>query len=100
MNEQARNVDVAVCGGGPAGVAAAIASASSGAKTILIERLGRLGGMGTSGLVNQIPLKTDRPRACPKNIRRGEIPFRSPTTFPTGAWFPNPSMVCCCRDVA
>ncbi len=37
-------VDVAVIGAGPAGIPAAIASARSGAKTILIERFGWLGG--------------------------------------------------------
>lgn len=36
--------DVVVCGGGTAGCAAAIASARAGAKTILIERFGALGG--------------------------------------------------------
>jgi hypothetical protein len=42
--------DVVVVGGGTAGVAAAIASARAGAKTILIERFGVLGGqMNVSG---------------------------------------------------
>lgn len=44
--------DVVVCGGGPAGIGAAISSAERGAKTLLIERLGFLGGMATAGLVN------------------------------------------------
>ena len=44
--------DVVVCGGGPAGIGAAIASAERGARTLLIERLGFLGGMATAGLVN------------------------------------------------
>lgn len=44
--------DVVVCGGGPAGIGAAIAAAEHGAKTVLIERLGFLGGMATAGLVN------------------------------------------------
>lgn len=43
--------DVIVVGGGPAGCAAATASARAGAKTLLIESTGILGGMGTSGLV-------------------------------------------------
>ncbi|MDR1929583.1 MAG: NAD(P)/FAD-dependent oxidoreductase [Treponema sp.] len=37
--------DVAVIGGGPAGLAAALASGGAGAKTLLIEREGRLGGI-------------------------------------------------------
>ena len=44
--------DVVVCGGGPAGIGAAIAAAERGAKTAIIERLGFLGGMATAGYVN------------------------------------------------
>lgn len=44
--------DVVVCGGGPAGIGAAIAAAERGAKTALIERFGFLGGMATAGYVN------------------------------------------------
>jgi len=47
--------DVVVVGGGPAGVAAAVASARTGAKTTLVERYGHLGGMSTGGLVILIP---------------------------------------------
>ncbi|HEX2949578.1 MAG TPA: FAD-dependent oxidoreductase [Armatimonadota bacterium] len=43
--------DVIVCGGGPAGCTAATAAAREGAKTLLVEATGCLGGMGTSGLV-------------------------------------------------
>jgi len=43
--------EVAVIGGGPAGVAAAIASARTGAKTVLIEPNSYLGGAGTASLV-------------------------------------------------
>jgi len=44
--------DVIICGGGPSGVAAAIAAARNGAKTLLIERYGFCGGMATAALVN------------------------------------------------
>ena len=40
--------DVAVIGGGPAGTVAAIASARRGAKTILVEQNGYLGGALTA----------------------------------------------------
>ena len=43
--------DVIVAGGGPAGCTAAAAAAREGAKTLLIEVSGALGGSGTSALV-------------------------------------------------
>jgi hypothetical protein len=43
--------DVLVAGGGPAGIAAAVAAARSGARTRLVERFGFLGGNLTAGLV-------------------------------------------------
>ena len=42
--------EVAVIGGGPAGIMAGIASARTGAKTVLIERNGYLGGEAATGL--------------------------------------------------
>jgi len=45
------NYDVIVVGGGPSGCSAAAAAGREGAKTLLIEATGALGGMGTSGLV-------------------------------------------------
>ncbi len=41
--------DVIVCGGGPSGVAAALAARRSGAKVLLLEQTAQLGGVGTSG---------------------------------------------------
>ena len=38
--------DILVCGGGPAGFAAAVNAARLGQKVLLLERYGRLGGMG------------------------------------------------------
>ncbi|UVI27265.1 FAD-dependent oxidoreductase [Paenibacillus spongiae] len=46
-----KQYDVIVAGGGPSGTMAAIASSRSGAKTLLIERYGFLGGMITNALV-------------------------------------------------
>jgi len=45
--------DVVVLGGGPAGIAASVAAAMQGRKTLMIERYGFLGGMGTAaGVTN------------------------------------------------
>ena len=58
IQEAPRNIpvwgecDVLVCGGGPAGFAAAVAAKRNGASVLLIEGQGQLGGMGTSGLVS------------------------------------------------
>jgi hypothetical protein len=55
--EEARELEVRgeyhvlVIGGGAAGISAAIAAARVGARTLLIERYGFLGGMSTAGLV-------------------------------------------------
>ena len=46
-----READVVVLGGGPAGIAAAVAAARGGARTLLVERYGFLGGMGTAAMV-------------------------------------------------
>ncbi len=43
--------DVIVVGGGPAGGGAALAAAENGAKTLLLERYGRLGGTAVQSLV-------------------------------------------------
>jgi hypothetical protein len=59
ISEPARQIplygeyEVAVLGGGPAGIAAAVAAARAGRRTLLIERYGFLGGMGTAaGVTN------------------------------------------------
>lgn len=50
MSEQILDeYDVVVVGGGPAGIAAAVSAARRGASTLLVERYGFLGGMGTAG---------------------------------------------------
>jgi hypothetical protein len=45
------DTDVFVAGGGPAGVAAALAAAGEGARVLLVESQACLGGMGTAGMV-------------------------------------------------
>jgi ribulose 1,5-bisphosphate synthetase/thiazole synthase len=59
IEEPARQVplygeyEVAVLGGGPSGIAAAVAAARAGRRTLRIERYGFLGGMGTAaGVTN------------------------------------------------
>ncbi|KPU42822.1 putative thiazole biosynthetic enzyme [Oxobacter pfennigii] len=47
--------DILVVGGGPAGTAAAISAARNGARVILSERYGYLGGQVTGGHVSMIP---------------------------------------------
>ncbi|MBN2238864.1 MAG: FAD-dependent oxidoreductase [Dehalococcoidales bacterium] len=65
IKEQARDItvcreaDVIVVGGGPGGIGAALAAARNGMDTVLIERYGHLGGMGTGGLVTIIPNLSD-----------------------------------------
>jgi glycine/D-amino acid oxidase-like deaminating enzyme len=44
--------DVVVVGGGPAGICAAVQSGQAGAKTLLIESAGQVGGNATTGGVN------------------------------------------------
>ena len=56
LNEE---YEVIVCGGGPAGIAAAIAAAREGAKTLLLEGSSMLGGMSTNGMVNMFTNMTD-----------------------------------------
>ena len=47
-----KNYDVIVCGGGVAGVAAAVSTAKNGLSTLLLEKSNILGGLGTLGLIN------------------------------------------------
>jgi flavin-dependent dehydrogenase len=51
--------DVLVVGGGPAGVAAAMAAAKQGASVRLVESQNCLGGMGTAGMVPAFMQFTD-----------------------------------------
>ena len=51
--------DLVVAGGGPAGSAAAISAARLGAKVLLVEASGCLGGTGTMGLVTLFSLVTN-----------------------------------------
>ena len=51
MSENNDYYDVAVCGGGFAGISAALAAVREGKKVVLFEKQFMLGGLGTAGLV-------------------------------------------------
>lgn len=49
MSGTTTNPDAIVSGGGPAGVAGALAATRGGARVLLLERYGFCGGMATAG---------------------------------------------------
>lgn len=51
QTEVTKQCDVLVCGGGFAGISAALSAARAGKKVILLEKTYMLGGLGTAGLV-------------------------------------------------
>jgi len=63
--------EVVVAGGGPGGWPAAVAAARAGAKTVLIERYGFLGGMATAGLIG--PILGHRAHNAPRAIVAGLV---------------------------
>jgi ribulose 1,5-bisphosphate synthetase/thiazole synthase len=73
--------DVLVCGGGFAGVAAAVCAARNGARVLLIERYGFLGGLVTGGLViTTPPLDNGINREIAERLRRQRVyaPLQKP----------------------
>lgn len=92
------NYDVIVVGGGPGGVGAAVTAGTAGARVLLIERGGYLGGAGTAMLVNPFmppltfPGPNDQPprkvmnagtfqRACERLEARGAAKREVPTSL-------------------
>jgi hypothetical protein len=64
----AANVDVLVCGGGVAGIAAAVAATRNGANTLLIERAGFLGGTATGSAMGLIVIPADELVGFPREF--------------------------------
>lgn len=64
----AEKVDVLVCGGGPAGIAAAITAARNGASTLLVERAGFLGGTATGSMMGLITIPFKELAGFPKEF--------------------------------
>lgn len=80
--------DVIVAGGGPSGCAAATAAARCGARTLLIEAAGFLGGMGTGGLVPAWCPFSDREKIIYRGIAqevfeglKRQMPFVNPAAL-------------------
>lgn len=65
----AAETDVLVVGGGPAGIGAAVGAAHAGARVVLAERYGFLGGNATAALVMPLmSFHTQRPEFARENV--------------------------------
>lgn len=79
INEPARSLpvygefDVVVVGGGPAGLAAGVSAARHGARVLLVERYGFLGGMGTAGGVTNFAGLYGRKNGEMQQVVRGVV---------------------------
>ena len=73
--------DVAIIGGGVAGISAAITTSRRGLRTILFEKGTSLGGLATNGYVPQVAGMIEG--NCKELVKRladdGEVKYRSPT---------------------
>ncbi len=66
-----KHCDIAICGAGIAGVAAALAGARRGKKVLLIEKQSVIGGLATSGLIYiYLPISDDRGKIIASGITR------------------------------
>jgi len=78
--------DVLVCGGGPAGLGAALAASRSGAQTLLVEQHAMLGGLWTVGLLTPFFDATNK-RGLSREIQNALAPagyeklFREDLTY-------------------
>ncbi len=76
------DVDVLVVGGGPAGLGAAIGAAQAGAKVVLAERYGFLGGNATAGLVLSWASYFTSPSRKTETFGRKRFPVKQGTSKP------------------
>ena len=102
-----KHYDIAVCGGGIAGVAAALAAARQGKKVLLAEKQTILGGLATSGLIYiYLPISDDNNRIVTSGISEELLrrcpeygPFDMPENWggPAGAdcGHAGPRCLCC-----
>lgn len=85
----AADTDILVCGGGIAGVMAAVCAAREGAKVMLIERYGFFGGMATGSLViTTPPLNNGINNEIRERLeaRMAYVPTKDPEDSPATAW--------------
>ncbi|EIP99512.1 FAD binding protein [Opitutaceae bacterium TAV1] len=80
----ARETDVLVCGGGPAGIAAAVTAAREGARVLIVERHPFLGGVWTAGAL-AILIDTERKAGFNAELRR-RLHARGGVTFHKSEW--------------
>jgi hypothetical protein len=64
----ADRVDVLVCGGGVAGIAAAVSAARTGARTLLLERAGFLGGTATGSAMGLLVIPASELTGFPREF--------------------------------
>ena len=82
-----KNYDVIVAGGGPSGVTAAVAAARMGAKTLVIEAGGALGGMATLGLVSKWMPFSDRINMIYRSLAKEVIVrYKARVGIPEDKW--------------
>jgi len=86
------DVDVVVAGGGPAGIAAALAAAREGARTVLVERYGYLGGIITGAHVVAILGVGDGHQRLAQGITE-DIRQRLAPLGGVSSWQPRPGAV-------
>ncbi len=87
IKNKSKEYDVIVCGGGPAGCAAAISAARQGVKVLVIEAGSALGGMATLGLVSKWAPFTDKEKVIYRSIPLEIIKkYKAAADIPEDKW--------------